>query len=73
MVRRRALLSLLVALLLVALAQAVPATTTTPGFILCTCQLCVAHPDVICQVSPSGFSIHCYDWAAQHCPATTTS
>ncbi len=40
------------------------------GFILCTCELCIEHPAVICQVSPSGFSIHCSDWARQHCPST---
>jgi len=44
-----------------------------PDFILCTCKTCTRHPDVICQVSPSGFSILCSDWAAQHCPSTTDS
>ena len=36
------------------------------GFILCSCQLC-SRSDVICQVSPSGFSIRCADYYAMFC------
>lgn len=38
-----------------------------PDFILCTCKLCQRSPDVICQISPSGYSIRCADWAQTHC------
>ncbi|HEX4966539.1 MAG TPA: hypothetical protein VF173_37365 [Thermoanaerobaculia bacterium] len=38
-----------------------------PDFILCTCELCVYHPDVICQISPSGYSIVCADYARLNC------
>ena len=47
------------------------ATITPPNFILCTCKTCTQHPDVICQVSPSGFSIVCSNWASTHCPSIT--
>jgi hypothetical protein len=43
-----------------------------PDFILCTCKTCREYPDVICQVSPSGFSIVCSDWAKTHCPTIGT-
>lgn len=36
------------------------------GFVICSCQLC-AHSDVICRISPTGFSIHCSDYYATHC------
>lgn len=36
-------------------------------FILCTCKRCKAEPETICQISPSGYSIRCEDWAETHC------
>lgn len=36
-------------------------------FILCTCNYCKNHPDVICQISPSGFSILCSDYYQSRC------
>ena len=38
-----------------------------PDFILCTCDYCKVHQDVICQISPSGYSIVCEDWYRTHC------
>jgi hypothetical protein len=35
-------------------------------FILCTCKLCNSHPDVECQISPSGYTILCSDYARLH-------
>ena len=44
-----------------------PAASADPGgFIICSCQLC-AHSDVICRISPTGFSIVCSDYYATHC------
>jgi hypothetical protein len=34
--------------------------------LICSCQLC-AHADVICRISPTGFSIHCSDYYATYC------
>lgn len=36
-------------------------------FILCSCELCKAHPRVICRISPTGFSIVCADYYALSC------
>ncbi len=36
-------------------------------FVLCTCALCVPYPDEYCQISPSGYTIQCKDWAKTHC------
>lgn len=36
-------------------------------YILCTCDFCKSHPDEICQISPSGYSIMCSDWYRTHC------
>ena len=36
-------------------------------FILCNCKLCEDYPDVICQISPMGYSILCADWYRTHC------
>ena len=67
MTRLRNFLFLLV---ITALAVAMPARTLkaepSTGFILCSCQLC-SHSDVICQISPSGFSIRCADYYAMYC------
>jgi hypothetical protein len=38
-----------------------------PDFILCTCKFCKENPDVICQISPSGYSILCYNYSQTHC------
>lgn len=38
-----------------------------PDFILCTCKFCKDYPDVICQISPSGFSILCADYYNWRC------
>ena len=36
-------------------------------FVLCTCALCVPNPEEYCQISPSGYTIRCKDWAKTHC------
>jgi hypothetical protein len=36
-------------------------------FILCSCELCKDYPDVICQISPSGYSILCEDYSRINC------
>jgi hypothetical protein len=36
-------------------------------FILCSCRYCKNHPDVICQISPTGFSILCSDYYSSRC------
>jgi len=36
------------------------------GFVICSCQLC-SQSDVVCRISPSGFSIACADYYATHC------
>jgi len=61
------------ALLLLALALALPASKPAAaiiippgGYTLCSCELC-SRSDVICQISPSGFSIECADYYAIYC------
>ena len=67
MTRLRKLLFLLA---ITALAVGVPTRTLkadpSTGFIICSCQLC-SQSDVICRISPSGFSIHCADYYAMFC------
>src|SRR6476661_9953869 len=36
-------------------------------YIHCDCKLCAEKPDVICQISPSGYSILCSDWYRLNC------
>jgi hypothetical protein len=36
------------------------------GFVICSCQLC-SQSDVVCRISPSGFSIACADYYKTHC------
>lgn len=43
------------------------AATPRSGFILCTCKFCHENPEVICQISPTGYSIRCKDWFNSHC------
>ena len=64
---RSSLLFLAAALLLVcaSLEAVIPPPT---DFDLCTCKFCGRNPTAICQISPSGYSIVCSDWAATHCP-----
>jgi hypothetical protein len=38
-----------------------------PDYIHCDCKLCAEKPDVICQISPSGYSILCSDWYRLNC------
>jgi hypothetical protein len=40
--------------------------TSTGGFVICSCQLC-SQSDVVCRISPSGFSIACADYYKTHC------
>jgi hypothetical protein len=59
------------ALFLLALTLALPASTPAAvinpgGYILCSCELC-SRSDVICQISPSGYSIACADYYALNC------
>jgi hypothetical protein len=42
-------------------------TPAPADFILCSCSYCRKHPDVVCQISPSGFSILCSDYYASRC------
>jgi len=37
-------------------------------FILCSCNYCKHHPDDICRISPTGFSIVCSNYSQQNCP-----
>lgn len=48
-------------------AESLPAAVPQPDFILCSCELCKARPDVICRISPTGFSIVCSDYYAAFC------
>jgi hypothetical protein len=59
---------LLLAVVTVTLAGA-PAYTIPPpvDYVLCSCSLCKAQPDIDCQISPSGYSIMCSDWYRMHC------
>jgi hypothetical protein len=44
-------------------------STPSSDFILCSCDYCRHHPDVICRISPTGFSIVCSDYSQTHsCP-----
>jgi len=44
-----------------------PSTSeASEGFVLCSCQLC-SQSDVICRISPSGFSTTCANYYATHC------
>jgi hypothetical protein len=56
---------LLFLLAITALSFAVP-TRPLKADLLCSCQLC-AHSDVICRISPTGFSIRCADYYAMYC------
>ena len=42
--------------------------TPMSDFILCSCTYCAHHPDVICRISPTGFSILCSNYSQQNCP-----
>ncbi|HEV7516560.1 MAG TPA: hypothetical protein VGR07_09700 [Thermoanaerobaculia bacterium] len=42
--------------------------TPLSDFILCSCDYCKHHPDVICRVSPTGFSIVCSNYSQLNCP-----
>jgi len=37
-------------------------------FVICSCQLC-AQSDVVCRISPTGYSIRCADYYRTHCPS----
>jgi hypothetical protein len=37
-------------------------------FILCSCDYCRHHPDAICRISPTGFSIVCSNYSQTNCP-----
>lgn len=67
MTRLRNFLFLLV---ITALAVALPARTVKAdpgsGYVLCSCQLC-SQSDVVCRISPSGYSILCSDYYRLHC------
>ena len=63
---RSSLLFLAATLLLVG--ASLEASPPSSDFVLCTCKLCEREPSTICQISPTGYSIVCSDWAATHCP-----
>ena len=67
MTRLRSSLLLLAATVLLVCASLAPASSSTE-FDLCTCKFCERNPSDICQVSPTGYSIVCSDWAQTHCP-----
>lgn len=62
--------SFLFLLAITALAVGMPARTVKAdpgsGFIICSCELC-SRSDVICRISPSGFSIECANYYAMYC------
>jgi hypothetical protein len=37
-------------------------------FILCSCDYCQHHPNAICRISPTGFSIVCSNYSQTNCP-----
>ena len=41
--------------------------TPRSDFILCSCTYCAHHPDVICRISPTGFSIVCSNYSQMNC------
>jgi hypothetical protein len=43
-----------------------PAVSEADGFLLCSCELC-AHSNVVCRISPTGFSIACSDYYQNNC------
>ncbi|MEA2694990.1 MAG: hypothetical protein QOJ16_4377 [Acidobacteriota bacterium] len=43
-------------------------STLAPDFILCSCDYCRHHPDAICRISPTGFSIVCSNYSQTNCP-----
>jgi len=65
--RLRTALFLAVTAVLVSLSLQ-PAASADPGggFVICSCQLC-SQSDVICRISPTGFSISCADYYQTHC------
>jgi hypothetical protein len=67
MTRLRSSLLLLAATLFL-VGASLEALIPPSDFILCTCKLCEREPSTICQISPSGYSIVCSDWAQTHCP-----
>jgi hypothetical protein len=44
----------------------VAATSTASDYILCSCNYCRTHPNVVCRISPTGYSILCSDYSLQH-------
>jgi len=61
---RRLRISLLLAAAILVSVSLKPAASA--DFVLCSCQLC-SHSDVICRISPSGYSTPCADYYASHC------
>jgi hypothetical protein len=44
-------------------------STPPADFILCSCDYCKHHPNAICRISPTGFSIVCSNYSQQNnCP-----
>ncbi len=42
--------------------------TPMSDFILCSCTYCAHHPNDICRISPTGFSIVCSNYSQTNCP-----
>lgn len=38
-----------------------------PDYILCSCQFCRTHPQTVCRISPTGYSIVCKDYYNLNC------
>jgi hypothetical protein len=42
------------------------ASVISTGYVICSCELC-SRSDVVCRISPSGYSIPCADYYQAHC------
>ncbi len=49
-------------------AASTPTLPTQLDFILCSCDYCQHHPNAICRISPTGFSIVCSNYSQTNCP-----
>ena len=66
MSRLRTSLFLAVTAVLVSVSLKPEASAASGGFVICSCELC-SRSDVVCRISPTGFSIACADYYRTHC------
>lgn len=64
--RLRTSLFLAVAAVLVSMSLKPAASAASGGFVICSCELC-SRSDVVCRISPTGFSIACADYYQMYC------